>query len=305
MAVVWQISVIHFEKKTLLCGVLLKKSPFVYHKRLSGTRNLFKVGRTYNTPVYKNKPVTITVGKEHYQVQTDRNGSFFLELDYITEDKIVISPEREGVPFKIVQSYPVYFKNTSGPYDIISDIDDTILVSYSASFLKRIRTLMLVSPHKRKSISFTQALFVETEKIKARVFYVSKSESNLFALLTAFIEYNRLPEGPLFLTPYLNFRGLLRGKKGKDHKLNLISFLLKHSGEKHFVLLGDDSQKDMEVYSEVVREHPGRIKQVLIRRTKPFMTSRQKKSWEQLKQVFPEAVSFDDGDKFDKKLLTF
>jgi phosphatidate phosphatase APP1 len=71
------------------------------------------------------------------------------------------------------------------------------------------------------------------------------------------------------------------------------------------VLLGDDSQKDMEVYSEVVREHPGRIKQVLIRRTKPFMTSRQKKSWEQLKQVFPEAVSFDDGDKFDKKLLTF
>jgi phosphatidate phosphatase APP1 len=303
MAVVWQLSVIHFEKKTLLCCVLLNSAPFVYDKRLSGFRNLFKVGKSYNAVTYNNKPILITAGQEQYRVETDKNGSFSLELSYIVKDEVKISDER-GMPFRVVQNYPVVFKNTSGPFDVISDIDDTILVSYSANFLKRIRTLTLVSPHRRQSVGFTQALLEETEKLKARVFYVSKSESNLFALLASFIEHNDLPKGPLFLSPYLNFRGLLGKKKAKDHKLNLIRFILKHSEEKTFVLVGDDGQRDMEIYTEVVINNPGRIKQVLIRRTKPFMTEKQKASWKKLQEVFPEAVYFRDGDKFNKEILT-
>ena len=275
----------------------------MYDKRLSGFRNLFKVGKTYNAVIYKNKPVVITIGQKQYRVETDENGSFSLELNYIVEDEVKIGPEG-GMLFKVVQNYPVVFKNTSGPFDVISDIDDTILVSYSANFLKRIRTLTLVSPHRRQSVGFTQALFEETEKLKARVFYVSKSESNLFALLASFIEHNNLPRGPLFLSPYLNFRGLLGKKKAENHKLNLIRFILKHSEGKTFVLVGDDGQRDMEIYSEIVRNNPGRIKQVLIRRTKPFMTEKQKVSWKKLQEVFPEAVYFRDGDKFNKEILT-
>ena len=303
MAIVWQISAIHFNRKTLICGVLLNKSPFVYDRKLSGIRNMLIVGKTYNTTVYKNKPINVNVGQHHYKVTTDQNGSFFLELDFEVDDEIIIGPDGGGTPFEIVQSYPIVFKNTSGPFDVISDIDDTILVSYSASALKRIRTLTLISPHKRKSVGFTRALFKETEKMGARVFYVSKSESNLFALLAAFIEYNNLPKGILFLTPYLNFRGLFRNKKGKDHKLNLIRFILKHAEDKSFILIGDDSQKDMEVYTEVIRNNPGRIKQVLIRKTKPFRTDKQKENWKALKEVFPEAVCFQDGDGFNKELL--
>ena len=304
MAVVWQLSVIEFEKKTLLRGVLLKKAPFAYHKKISGFQNLVKLGNTYKTPVIKNKPVTILLNGKEYGTVTDRNGSFQMEFDGVVEDDILIRPGIGGEPFEIVQNYPVIFRNTDSVFDVISDIDDTILMSYTADFLKRIRTLMLITPHKRKTVDYTQALFEVTKKLNARVFYISKSESNLFALLTAIIEHNRLPQGVMFLTPFLNFKGLLFDKKGKSYKLHLIRSVLDHSGDKAFVLIGDDSQKDMEDYTEIVRNYPGKIKNVLIRKTKSFMTKKQKRNWQRLRDACPDAIYFKDGDVFKKELIT-
>jgi hypothetical protein len=51
MPVVWQISAIHLEDKTLLSGVILDRSPFTFEKKTSQLKNLFKVTKSYFIPV--------------------------------------------------------------------------------------------------------------------------------------------------------------------------------------------------------------------------------------------------------------
>ena len=58
---------------------------------------------------------------------------------------------------------------------------------------------------------------------------------------------------------------LKTGKVNSNHKMNSIEFLLKFYPEKKFILVGDNGQKDMEIYSEIATRYSSRIKGVLIR----------------------------------------
>lgn len=200
---------------------------------------------------------------------------------------------------RIVQNYPVIFKKKESPFGVISDIDDTIIVSYSTSFIKRIKVLAFSLPQKRKVVNFTQNLLSEFQKHGTDFLYISKSESNLFALLTTFIKHNKLPVGNLILTHYLTFSQLLSPKKGLNYKLNKIYFILKNTGTKQFVLFGDDSQKDMEVYSEIAEEFPERILKIYIRQTKRKVLPYQKRMHERLLLTSIPIVYFNGHSKMD------
>ena len=285
LAIIWQISALHFTNKTLLSGVLLKDSPFIYDKQIGRFKNLLKVGKSYFIGVCANEEITIATSNKTIQIRTDEYGSFSLVLDFLFTGEITIKITPENKPLKIIQSYPVVFHNIESPFDVISDIDDTILVSYTADFFKRVGTLAFTVPHKRKSIDFTHKLLKEFEKQDARVFYVSKSESNFFGMLTSFIEYNNLPKGQLILTPYLKFGQLLNAKKKRNFKVNHIRLILKNSGIKKYVLFGDDSQRDMEIYSEIAKEFPEKVLKIYIRQTKKKVLLYQKRMWEKLKST--------------------
>jgi phosphatidate phosphatase APP1 len=156
---------------------------------------------------------------------------------------------------------------------------------------------MLTSPYKRKVIGYTRSLFERFDTMNARVFYVSKSESNLFNLLTSYIQFNKFPEGIFFLTSYINIAQLFMASKGKDYKLNHIRFIIRNSGKKQFYLLGDDGQRDMEIYQAVANEFPQRIANVFIRQTRKHRSKKQTALWEKLKEQVPGAVYYRDGDE--------
>ena len=285
MAIVWQISAVHLNKSTLLSGVLLKGAPFAYDKQIGSFKNLLKVGKSYFIDVCAHQEITITTNNKSINTSTDVFGSFLIVLDFLLKDEIIIKIVPNNKPLKILQTYPVIFQNTDGPFDVISDIDDTIIVSYTADFFKRVGTLAFTAPRKRKPIDFTHNLLKEFEKQDSRVFYVSKSESNFFGTLTSFIEYNKLPKGQLILTPYLKFAQLLNPKKKHNFKINHIQLILENSGNKKFVLFGDDSQRDMEIYSEIAGKFPERILKIYIRQTKKKVLLYQKRMLEKLKST--------------------
>lgn len=284
MAFVWQISVLHLYKGALLSGVLLKDKPVLYNKQISSIRNLRKVFKSYLTNVCDQTDITILFDHKTIHTKTNEHGGFSIALDFIPKGDCKIRLTEESQDLEILQTYPVVFKETDSSFDVISDIDDTIIYSYTASFFKRIGTLVFSNPEKRKPIKFTQDLLEVLKKHKIRVFYVSKSESNLFNMLTAFIEHNNLPKGPLILTPYLKFAQLFKSKE-HNFKLEHIQFIIKNTGNKKFVLFGDDSQKDMEIYTHIVKEFPKRILKVYIRQTKPQILPYQKQMWEKLKST--------------------
>jgi len=225
-----------------------------------------------------------------------------LELDNSSGDKFEIFPKASSIPMEVFQSYPVVFNDTSFPLAVISDIDDTILVSNTLSFWKRISTLLFVSPRKRKPISFTQEILNKVSTQKGRIFYVSKSESNLFALLTTFIEKHNLPKGNLILTPYIRYNHLLSSKKGQGFKEYMISRIISRSPDKRFILIGDDTQKDTSVYTNIVKLYPKSIVKVYIRKTQKSLLGKKQEQLDKLMNLNVPVLYFTDSSDLKKEI---
>jgi len=302
MAVVWQLSVISLSNKSLIKGVILEKNPMIKKERIGRLDHLLMLIKSYRTKPLKNSELQINIEEKSFLVLTDSHGLFELELDNSYKNKPEIAVWFQNNELENTQEYPVFFRNENTKIDVISDIDDTILISHTASAIKRIGVLSLVPSYKRKTILLTQKLLELLNNKPTNVYYVSKSEGNLFAILYSFINKNKLPKGVLLLTPYLNFSQLLKGKKGKDFKLNTINFIIKNSLDKKFILFGDDTQKDMEVYKIIANSFPDKIERIYIRQTKKQLTNQKVILLNKLKEVFPKTIYFNEETDLDLQL---
>ena len=299
--VVWQISALHFTAKgTLFRGVILNNSPFTYDIKIGTFRNLIKIIKSYFISVYANKEISISSNGKTLNTSTDKHGSFQVITEFQHKGEIKINIAGHDQPLRILQTYPIIFQETNSAFDVISDIDDTIIVSYTADFFKRVGTLAFTPPRKRKIIDFSQKMFDEFKKQDARIFYISKSESNLFGMLSSFITHNNLPKGNLLLTPYLNFGQLVFTKKKKDFKTERIRFVIENSENKKYILFGDDSQQDMNIYAEVTREFPDKILKIYIRQTKDKVSPYQKQMMKRLKSFHVPVEYFKTDTKIDE-----
>lgn len=302
MAIVWQLSVISQTSKSLIKGVILEKNPFIKKEKISKLEHLLMLIKSYRTKPLKNLELIIKIENKNYFVLTDNYGTFELEIDRSYKKKPEISIWFQNNKLDQTQEYPLYFENKNTVIDVISDIDDTILISHTANAFKRIKVLSLVPSYKRKTILLTQKILELINNKPTNVYYVSKSESNLFVILYSFIGENNLPKGVLLLTPYLNFKQLLSGKKGIDFKLNTINFIIKNSLGKKFILFGDDTQKDMEVYTTIVNSFPDKIERIYIRQTKKQLTKQKNRLLNKLKETFPKTIYFNEETDLNLEL---
>jgi phosphatidate phosphatase APP1 len=154
----------------------------------------------------------------------------------------------------------------------ISDIDDTVLISYSATKFKRLRVLFSQNPHTRKSFDDVinhYKLLAYSFTIGTTpnpFFYVSSSEWNLYDDLIDFFNYNKLPEGVFLLSSVKRWFQLFKtGKTKHEAKLLKIIRILETFPLQRFILFGDNSQSDPSIYQAIVRKYPGKIFAVYIR----------------------------------------
>ena len=264
MAYIWQISVVQFKENIFLTGVILSGKPQAQTKPQK--KNFRIVLGSYFKKPEINKRITIISGQNKHETSTDDHGGFSLEMNQEIATDFKIFADNEEL--KIAQSYPVIFNESGFGISLISDVDDTILVSYTASLWKRVNTLLFTSPGKRRPIGFTKSLLKAINEQDGRIYYVSKSESNLFGILSSFIQKHDLPSGVLFLTPYLRFSQLFNPKKGKDYKERIIRSIIDNSPDEKFILMGDDTQQDIDVYARIAIEYPSRIFKIYIRKTR-------------------------------------
>ena len=302
MAYVWQISIVTFDEKTRITGVLLDSNP---HKKgkTNVIASILYLIRSYTNKPLSNAEVTIRINNKEYLMATDKNGTFNINLDFSLRDKPDVSVYYQDTELQINQTYPVFFNYSSGKIGVISDIDDTILISHTVHMLKRIGTLALISPQKRKTIQFTEKLINYLNKFHNSIYYLSKSESNLFGILSTFIVHNQLPEGVLVLTPHLSFKQLLTKKKKEDFKVSNIDFIFKNSGDTKFILFGDDTQRDMDIYTTVSKVFPNKVARIYIRQTKKKVSNQKMRKWQKLKESFPASVYFNKNTNIDSELI--
>ncbi|MCB0464049.1 MAG: App1 family protein [Aequorivita sp.] len=159
---------------------------------------------------------------------------------------------------------------------VISDIDDTFLVSHSGNFFKKLYILLFKNINKRKVfedvVPHYQALSragQENETASNSFFYVSSSEWNLYEFIDAFARLHQLPKAVIKLkkikTGISDF--LFTGRGNHDHKFEKIKDIIMFYPNLDYVLLGDDSQKDPQLYERIVKVFPGSIKAIYIRQT--------------------------------------
>lgn len=158
-------------------------------------------------------------------------------------------------------------------YAFISDIDDTFLISYSGHLRKRLFVLLTENALTRKPfagvVNHYQLLskaFTTTNTTNP-FFYVSSSEWNLYTYIRDFSEKNDVPKGVYLLSQVKRLKEVFRtGQNNHATKFMRITRVLEAFPELKFVLLGDDSQEDPNIYSSIATHFPHQLFSVYIRR---------------------------------------
>lgn len=301
MAFLWHFTAVELDRKMLVTGTVLRNQTSIDKSPRTIFTNAWNVLSSYHKKTYKRQQIFIETKGESFSIKTSKKGYFFELLPFDCMDDFKVFDEQQN-QLSINQIHPYYFQNPSTPIEVISDIDDTVIHSHTASALKRIFTILFKRPKRRNKVLFSNALLDYFDENKFRIAYLSKSESNLFGLITAIFRYNEIPSGPLFLTPYQKFKSLFRPKKGK-HKSDFLHQLITNLPNKKFILIGDDTQKDMDIYTEIVNIYRPRILKVYIRQTRFSIDDIQKEKWEALQNTGIDCMYFQDDDDINQEIL--
>jgi phosphatidate phosphatase APP1 len=166
---------------------------------------------------------------------------------------------------------------SEGGYTIISDIDDTFLVSYSGRVLKKLYVMLTRNVEARKPfedvVKHYQLLSLAGKTAetpgKNTFFYVSSSEWNLYEYINRFIVKHELPKAVLKLKnikdSLIDF--LSSGGGSHQHKQTKIEHIVTFYPRHLFILLGDDSQHDPMIYENICKIYPKNIRAIYMRQT--------------------------------------
>jgi phosphatidate phosphatase APP1 len=161
-------------------------------------------------------------------------------------------------------------------YAFISDIDDTIMVSHSATIARRLRELFIKNPHTRKTFPSAKEHYQLLANAHTSVdqpnpfFYVSSSEWNLYDYLVETFRFNGLPEGAFLLNQLKRWKSLFKtGKTGHEGKLLRVMRIIDAFPNQLFVFFGDNSQQDPAIYQAIAQKYPSIVAAVYIRNVRP------------------------------------
>lgn len=159
----------------------------------------------------------------------------------------------------------VFVPSPSASFGVISDIDDTVLVTQATSLLRMIRLTLLESSRDRLAFPGAAAFYRALHQGVNPFFYVSSSPWNLYQFLQEFMRHNGFVDGPMLLREFGLERGRLVAGSHVEHKEAEIRGVMDRFPALPFLLIGDSGQEDPEIYTRVVEAYPGRILAIYIR----------------------------------------
>ncbi|KAK1676784.1 hypothetical protein BDP55DRAFT_660750 [Colletotrichum godetiae] len=192
-------------------------------------------------------------------VQTNDAGHFILRaaLEFVPTHVRVLANEDLSATQEVKIIEP---KGVS----LISDIDDTIKRSNISGGAKEIFRNTFVRELKDLTVEGVREWYTELHTMGVSMHYCSNSPWQLFPVLASYFMIAGLPPGSLHLKQY---SGMLQGifEPVAERKKSTLTRLMHDFPERRFLLVGDSGEADLEVYTELVEAHPGRIIAIFIR----------------------------------------
>jgi len=214
--------------------------------------------------------VRIAAGGGRWLARTDEDGFFSLAShlpgEAATGWLVVSAHARKASGEGRLLMVPA--ANTLG---IISDIDDTVMVSEVGDTASLLANTLLKNPHQRRAVPGMADLYRRTLAANSRpeaapLFYLSASPRQLHGYLSSFLDTNGFPPGVL-LTKKIGIE--TAGDPLLDqraYKIRRIEEVLTRLPRVRFILVGDDGEQDPEVYREIRARHPEQVADIWIRR---------------------------------------
>ena len=164
----------------------------------------------------------------------------------------------------------VFIVDDAVRFGILSDVDDTVMVTTLPRPLLAAWNTFVVDEHARRPVAGMAVLYtrLRQEHPGSPVIYLSTGAWNVVPTLTRFLGRNVYPRGALLLTdwgptPDRFFRS------GPAHKASSLERLAREFPHISWLLIGDDGQHDEQIYRDFAAAHPKNVTAVAIRRLTP------------------------------------
>jgi phosphatidate phosphatase APP1 len=266
------------EKTIIIFGHALKLSPLP-RKNYRGNffNNSYGLLRLFMVKPYIKVSLQLQWDGFTYETQSEDDGFFKFEWSPAN------SPAPGWHPVKVTMTHPgdnettieaigEFFIPYKYEYAFISDIDDTFLISHSSNLRKRLFVLFTKNARSRKPFEGVvnhYQLLASTGASRDTFnlfFYVSSSEWNLYDYISEFARNNKLPKGIYLLNQMKTFKQVFKtGQNNHKTKFMRISRIMEAYPTQKFILLGDDSQEDPNIYSAVVEHFPHNVHAIYLR----------------------------------------
>ncbi|KQB40423.1 App1 family protein [Flavobacterium aquidurense] len=265
------------EEELIVMGHVFKRT-YDYDFQKKNLKNARSIINQFRIKTLENFDIYLKCGNQEIHTKTLDDGYFKFCIPLETETnfgwmeyEVSIKDNNETITEK-----GSFIRPHKGKLGIISDIDDTFLISHTQNFFKKIYILLFKNVNDRKVftdvVPHYQALSSAGRNNKEEenaFFYVSSSEWNLYRFIVKFTKIHNLPRAVILLKDIK--RGItdffMSGRGNHDHKFDKIKHVLEFYPNLKYVLLGDDSQHDPVLYERICKIFPVTVKAVYIRQT--------------------------------------
>ncbi|KAK4169502.1 hypothetical protein QBC43DRAFT_340846 [Cladorrhinum sp. PSN259] len=221
-----------------------------------------RIGPFMTTPMTEH-PITIffynDVQSRSVTITTDDSGHFSTRafLDFVPTNVRILANENISAtnPIEIIEPRGV---------SLISDVDDTIKRSSISMGAREIFRNTFIRDMSDLTVPGVTEWYNSMYDLGVKMHYCSNSPWQLFPVLATFFHASGLPQGSIHLKHY---SGMLQGifEPVAERKKGTLEAILRDFPERKFMLVGDSGEADLEVYTELAAQNPGRILAVFIR----------------------------------------
>lgn len=225
--------------------------------------------RSFLTAQLPGAHVVVTVeGQEHRTVAD--NGGY---VDVVVPSSLAegwhevgVRPAEDGP----TASAPVRVVGRQVRTGLVSDVDDTVMVTSLPRPLTAVWNLLVLHEDARRPVRGMADLYAEIDSLEDQlpVVYLSTNTWNGAAALRRFFAFHGLPAGPLLLTDWgPTNTGWFRS--GREHKFHSLERLARELPHVRWILVGDDGQHDPLVYNRFAQMYPDHVRAIAIRELTP------------------------------------
>lgn len=248
----------------VLGRVVLRKPGIPASERIRSVRGW----RSFTSIPVRDAEITVQAGAATGIVRSDRGGVIDARVD--ADLSPGWSTVRLAVGGRDGVDLPVFVVDEAASFGLVSDVDDTVMVTALPRPLLAAWNSFVLDEHARTPVAGMAVLYerLMREHPGAPVVYLSTGAWNVVPTLTRFLGRNLYPRGPLLLTdwgptPEHWFRS------GPEHKRRALERLASEFPGIRWLLVGDDGQHDESIYGDFARRHPDHVRAVAIRQLTP------------------------------------